>query len=192
MPVYSNARCCARVHREHTHAPRAHSISSCAPTCEQRDARRKKRCVDATARTNFSRSTRRYARNRCARHMRIDMLNVSMTLLTRISNTVDTRRAMSMRLRWSTACMQVPQIACRAFDARRVSERVDASMHTCARIASTHAMLVSMRTTWPPGRDDAELRASTTVRSRHALRKTDRRSRENPAQQPLKSSRNCV
>ncbi|WP_433865336.1 hypothetical protein [Ralstonia wenshanensis] len=123
--------------------------------------------------------------------MRIDMLNVSMTLLTRISNAVDAHRAKSMRVRWSTACMQVPQIACRAFDARRVSERVDASMHTCARIASTHAMLVSMHAP-PPGRDDAELRASTMVRWRHAQRKTDRRSRENPAQQTLKSSRNCV
>jgi len=32
--------------------------------------------------------------------MRIDMLNVSMTLLTRISNTADARCAKSMRLRW--------------------------------------------------------------------------------------------
>lgn len=118
MPVYSNTRCCARVHREHAHASRAHSASSCAPMCEQRDACRKKRCVDATTRANFSRSTRRYACNRCARHMRIDVLNVSTTLPTYISNTVDAHRAKSMRLRWSTACVQLPQIACRASDVR--------------------------------------------------------------------------
>lgn len=190
MPVYSNTRCCARVHREHTHAPRAHSASSCSPTCEQRDACRKKRCVDATTRANFSRSTRRYARNRCARHMRIDMLNVSMTLLTRISNTVYAGRAKSMRLRWSTACMQVPQIACRAFDTRRVSERVDASMHARANRIDARDVGVDACDT-APGRDDAELRVSTTVRSRHAC-ETDRQSRENPAQQPLKTSRDRV
>ncbi|MGM3412552.1 hypothetical protein ACTHR6_20895 [Ralstonia holmesii] len=60
--------------------------------------------------------------------MRIDVFNVSTTLLTRISNTVDARRAKSMRLRWSTACMQVPQVACRASDARGVGDRVDTSM----------------------------------------------------------------
>jgi len=49
-----------------------------------------------------------------------------------------------------------------------------------------------MHATPAPKRDDAELLASATARSRHALRKTNRRSRENPAQQPLKSSRNCV
>ncbi|KJJ97670.1 hypothetical protein UB44_16210 [Burkholderiaceae bacterium 26] len=83
--------------------------------------------------------------------MRIDMLNVSMTLLTRISNTVDAHRAKSMRLRWSTACMQVPQVACRASDARRVSERVDASMHARANRIDARDVGVDACDTAPPG-----------------------------------------
>ena len=77
MPVYSNTRCSARVHRERMHVRRARSASSCASTCARRDACRKKRCVDATTRANFSHATCRYARNRCGRRVRIGVLNVS-------------------------------------------------------------------------------------------------------------------
>ena len=150
MPVYSNTRCCVRVHREHAHASRAHSASSCAPTCEQRDACRKKRCVDATTRANFSRSTRRYTRDRYGRHMRIDVLNVSTTLLTCISNTVDARRAKSMRLRWSTACLQYRKSRA-AHPMREVL--ATGSRHRCVRERESHRCMRCWCRCMPPRRD---------------------------------------
>lgn len=137
MPVYSNARCCMRVHREPMHVHRTRSTSSRVSTSERRAVCQKKRCVDATTRANFSRSTRRHARNRCDRRVRIDVLNVSINIADTHLARLDACHAKSMQLRWPMTRMHVPQIACRTSDARGGGDTVETSMRARVRAAPT-------------------------------------------------------
>jgi hypothetical protein len=114
MPVYSNTRCCARAPHDQMHVHRARSPTSCATTRALRDACRKKtmrRCdsaceffaLNTSMRTRSVRSTRAYRR---AEHVVRRCRYIALTF--------DRYRAISMRLRRPTACVQLPQIACRS------------------------------------------------------------------------------
>ncbi|WP_316885950.1 hypothetical protein [Ralstonia flatus] len=81
---------------------------------------------------------------------------------------------------------RVPRIRC---EVAAMGRSIDACMSATS--IRVHGWML-MHATLTSDRDDAELHARTTSTARPARRSTERRSRENPAQQLLKTSRNRV
>lgn len=140
MPVYSSTRCDARADRARMRERRASNTSSCALTREQHDARRKKRCVDATTRANFSRA--RAQSTRCTRvHRRVARVD------RRALHASDARLTRVRCSTWPTtyarrAASRVP---------RRMRERQNAEAHRDGSIECA-CMPIAIRSVTPPSR----------------------------------------